>query len=339
MGKWRVILQPLHELMKHGIQRVRQFGKRLFFARRGENPLSDIACIDLEITTFCNLACRCCPRKSLVNSGESLDLKGLRKAYEFFPFFPNLKTIQLVGLGEATLHPQLAKVVEYLSGTGKQLTLITNGIMATPAFMKDLLGSFASVRVSLDAATPETYEKVRQGASFSPLIKNLSGLISLRNELRLKTKIGISFIGNSANVEEIPEFLKLAQSIGADFAYFENANAPWHMDDVLSQMQANIEKSRKWFLGEIQLQTTKTGERKVAVDCAYLRSIFKIGVDLFPRICPFISQSPFPKRVGDYQLEELVRERRKLIHQVEKGCYSECKGCNQNMSQAHLAGH
>ena len=76
-----------------------------------------------------------------------------------------------------------------------------------------------TIWVSVDAATRATYELVRRGGSFDRLWKNLLFLGKMRAEKRIDL-LRLDFVIQALNFREMPEFVDLAKSIGADGVHF-----------------------------------------------------------------------------------------------------------------------
>jgi tetratricopeptide (TPR) repeat protein len=105
--------------------------------------------------------------------------------------------------------------------------IITNGqLFDERAYRElDLAGRIQSVKISIDAATSETYEIVRRGGSFSRLLRNLEFLDGLRVSSRDSFRLELLFVVSIHNFREMPAFVKLAKSFHADLVLFTSVNA------------------------------------------------------------------------------------------------------------------
>lgn len=107
--------------------------------------------------------------------------------------------------------------------------------------MKDLYENM-NVDISIDAATSETYEKIRVGGNFDLLLKNLE----LLGRLRIVQKINhlmIRFVVQRLNYLEMPKFVELGERIHADVVYFcKIANWNLYSEEEYREMSMYNEK-------------------------------------------------------------------------------------------------
>lgn len=101
----------------------------------------------------------------------------------------------------------------------KHLDILTNGTLLSRTMWASLSDGFKSrirlISVSVDAATEETYKKIRVGGNFKNLIQNLHFISSLRKENKIP-QFSMSFVAQKSNIHEILDFVKLAKDIGVD---------------------------------------------------------------------------------------------------------------------------
>jgi MoaA/NifB/PqqE/SkfB family radical SAM enzyme len=97
-----------------------------------------------------------------------------------------------------------------------ELSLQTNGLLLSPDYYDEILMSGKPVRevlVSIDAATATTYKKLR-GGNWNTLMFNLADL------RRRNVWLQLNFVVQMDNFNEIPDFVKLAYTLGAQKVYF-----------------------------------------------------------------------------------------------------------------------
>jgi hypothetical protein len=77
-----------------------------------------------------------------------------------------------------------------------------------------------SVRISIDAASKPTFEKLRRLGRYEPFVENMRFLSRLRATGTIP-QLKFSFTYQLDNFREMPEFVEFCASMNADFAIFE----------------------------------------------------------------------------------------------------------------------
>ena len=81
--------------------------------------------------------------------------------------FSSVEEIDLTGSGEPLMNKNLDQMVRIAKDSGCRVGFSTNGVLLTPDRFDGLLDAGLDwVAFSIDAATSETYQKIRIGASF-----------------------------------------------------------------------------------------------------------------------------------------------------------------------------
>jgi MoaA/NifB/PqqE/SkfB family radical SAM enzyme len=113
-------------------------------------------------------------------------------------------------------------MVRALQTQGLQVSLTTNGIGLNEEAQVQVLEYLDMVTISLDGARAETYEKLHPGADFCQVTGNIAALCSRKRSLgRERPEVALRFLKMRPNLAELPEFLRLAGSLGVD-----RVNAP-----------------------------------------------------------------------------------------------------------------
>jgi MoaA/NifB/PqqE/SkfB family radical SAM enzyme len=120
--------------------------------------------------------------------------------------------LRLSGGGEPLLHPQMLELIEYAKNAGARVGLITNGSLLTPERVDRLLKAGTDmIEVSVDAADPETYGKIRIGLNFDRLVRHLRYAVKTRNEWDSPTSIVVSVVNQQlieGKIDQIVDFWK-----------------------------------------------------------------------------------------------------------------------------------
>jgi len=178
--------------------------------------------LQVEVTTRCNLpGCVMCPRTAWPERWQAQDLtwetfEALLPSSKFFTH------IHLSGWGEPLLHPRLWDIARALQAQGLKVSLTTNGLGLNEEVQTRVLEHLDMVAISLDGARAETYAKLRPGGDFRRVTADIAALCSRKRSLgQERPEVVLLFLKMRPNLAELPEFLKLAASLGVD-----RVNAP-----------------------------------------------------------------------------------------------------------------
>lgn len=175
----------------------------------------------VETSNSCNSLCETCPLTFFGNgTPHHLSLEEFERIIDQFP---RLKRVVLHGLGEPLLNRQLPAIVRSLKARGVTALFNSNVIALTPRLQEELVrAGLDELRVSLDAATPETYRRVRGVAAFPKVVKHLREMVETRASLRSATpRISVWFTTLRENLAELAGAVRIAAEAGADEFYIQ----------------------------------------------------------------------------------------------------------------------
>lgn len=148
--------------------------------------------------------------------GEYSDVNVDEKTLEGYgPFFRSARTLVNCSFGEPLLHPRFKEILELCAKHHKYLELSTNGQAFTTRTIQALVGKPIFLYISLDAATKETYAKIRND-KWDSIIPNLELLNRERKEHNNFPKINMVFMPMKVNREDLEAYFQLCQKIEAD---------------------------------------------------------------------------------------------------------------------------
>ena len=129
---------------------------------------------------------------------------------------PNLNRAVLHGVGEPMLVKHLPRMVRYLKDRGTYVLFNTNGTVLNEKNGRALIAAdLDELRVSFDAATPETYKAIRGKNYFNRILKNVRVFRELQErEGHLKPRVSAWLTGLRETVEELPDFVRVAAETG-----------------------------------------------------------------------------------------------------------------------------
>jgi len=151
---------------------------------------------------------------------------------EWGAFFENSVTLINCSIGEPFMMRNLDELLEIFGRTGKTLEMTTNGHILTDRNIQKLLGLPIDLYVSLDAATAETYARLRND-TFPRLLDNLRRLIAAKGGRGNPPFVHLVFMPMRCNLGELEEFVRLAARLEVDrlvlrpLNYSDNSTLDW----------------------------------------------------------------------------------------------------------------
>jgi radical SAM protein with 4Fe4S-binding SPASM domain len=190
--------------------------------------------LQLEVTAACNLRCRMCLvryRPPIDRVHGSLSLDDFRAIVDGNP---SRKKLTLQGLGEPLLAPGFFDMIEYATDRGIEVGFNTNATLLDARRAERLVELGVSwVHVSVDGATAETFEQVRDGAKFDKVVGNLRRLVQTRDRLRAdRPRLQLNTVVMRRNVGELPDLVRLAADIGVDRMWVQQLSHDFSDADI-----------------------------------------------------------------------------------------------------------
>ncbi len=133
------------------------------------------------------------------------------------PLFPYLDAVVLTGFGEPCVNPHLHEFVAKISGAGARPCMTTNGTLLDERRAKALLDAGVQhVQFSIDAGTPQTYERVRVGGKWDRVLRNAETFHKLARGGGYDVETGWVFILLQDTWRELPAAVARARDLGFD---------------------------------------------------------------------------------------------------------------------------
>ena len=190
---------------------------------QGPHPLNPPLPTNLyfEVTNRCNLPCQHCVRTFNLHEEERDPLpEELRRAAGGLP---DLRRMVLHGIGEPLLNKNLPEMIRFAKARGAWVLFNSNGTLLNRSWQDALIDcGLDELRISLDAATPETFEKIRGAPSFGKIIANLRQFVARKAERGVShPRLSLWFVAMESNIHELPALVDLAADIGIPEVYFQ----------------------------------------------------------------------------------------------------------------------
>jgi MoaA/NifB/PqqE/SkfB family radical SAM enzyme len=180
--------------------------------------------IVVDVTEVCNLACVHCPHPEFEKSRHyearyldpALNMKMVDEVRDYGQ--KSTQYIRYTGEGEPLVHPNGYDMIEYAARTsGVFVTITTNGTIMNEKRTRRLLESGVHlIDISIDAFKPETYAKIRVNGDLEVTRANVLNLLRWVRESESRTKVVVSFVEQSENAAEVPDFERFWKDHGAN---------------------------------------------------------------------------------------------------------------------------
>ena len=175
----------------------------------------------LETTNRCDSKCQTCIR-TFRSLEPPADLT-LAKVKTIAAQFPVLERVVLHGIGEPLLNREIFEIVAYLKSRAVTVLFNSDAISLTARRALRLIESgLDEYRVSIDAATRQTYRALRGVDQFDRVVANVRRLVDLERERNRSTpRVSLWFTASRGNLQELPAFVRLAAGLGVAEVYVQ----------------------------------------------------------------------------------------------------------------------
>ncbi len=193
-----------------------------FFSSSPKKPLivpNKPVTAQIEPTSKCNLRCKMCIRNNAGVQFGTMTFNDFKKILEKLDC---LYKVGLSGQGELFLNSEIFDMIKYANKRGILVHVNSNGTLLTKEIINKLCETeVGEIGISVDSTKKKEYEKIRVGANYDRLIENIKNLTS---EIKKRDKnmiVTITPIIFKKNIDELPEFIKLAKSVGVKKVAFQ----------------------------------------------------------------------------------------------------------------------
>lgn len=170
----------------------------------------------IETVMGCNLRCPMCPvpsSRELMNNRKPCHMQPevYKKIIDQISELPRF--ISLYQMGEPLLNKHIFDYIIMAKSKGHQVSLTSNGTLLNDMKSKKLIDSkLDKITFSVDGFKPETYEKIRVGAKYERVCKNIEYLYRMKKKKKSRMIIQIDCIDSDLTHKEIPDMIKFWKS-------------------------------------------------------------------------------------------------------------------------------
>ena len=161
--------------------------------------------LDIILTKACNLRCTFCVSYSSLTGERWMSFDLYKKIAE--KLFPTTHGIFICSGGEPFLYPQLRDALKLARQYGTRTTMTSNGMLINKEAAQWLVEdqSLHELCISFDGSRKETLERIRRGANYDTILKNIEQLAYLKeNRNAVYPRLWFRFVVMKSNAHELP---------------------------------------------------------------------------------------------------------------------------------------
>ena len=280
--------------------------------------------LQLETNQICNLRCPSCPigtpeAYEKYISSEKMDWNLYQRIILEGEKY-GCPSLEPQGTNEPLLDKNLENQIKFASDHGfLDIMLNTNAtLLSEERSRKFLKSGITRVRFSLDAATKETFEKVRLGAKYDVTMRNIEKFLEIKKQEKLELPVvGVNFCKTSFNEHEEEAFIEKWYD-KVDFIVIQEFQPP------------DTEHNYSEFLSSTSVYREKLNS---GFNCQqpWQRVLVRSNGEVCP-CCAFFSEELTLGNVKDHSIYKLwnSKDMKDLRHLHKLGNYQEnpwCKKC------------
>ncbi|MCR6106775.1 radical SAM protein [Salipaludibacillus agaradhaerens] len=180
----------------------------------------------LDTTNSCTDKCPMCftaLTRGLEGFQQSLQVDlALKRIKELRIRYPStFRMVSLAGPGEPLNHKDIHTLIKGAHDLGSAVRVYTAGKRLIDATIRRTLLDYTKlIRVSIDASKEETYQRTHGVKGLKERLVGIEKMVEEKVRCSNDTLIGMHFVIQKANMNEIVSFATLAKNLGADFVVY-----------------------------------------------------------------------------------------------------------------------
>jgi MoaA/NifB/PqqE/SkfB family radical SAM enzyme len=185
---------------------------------------------------------------------------------------PVAEHVTLIG-GEPLMYPRIADALDLLAQHPIEVSINTNATLLSERLIPHLLGLHAlNLKCSIDAATAETYHRIRGRDTFDRAVGNVRAFAAAAE--RPELRVVLVYVVMRENLGEALDYLDLAVDIGAARVEFHPVRLvrDWHVSNGTGWTFDGKEQSCEDFAEEYNdvMRATAAKAERLGIECETL---------------------------------------------------------------------
>lgn len=134
----------------------------------------------IETTNRCNIRCRFCENPALKYPRGMMSLEVFQKAVDAVAEHPNVKVVNLVGMGETFLNPHIWEMIEYVHAKGIHCYSCTNGKWRATEEQLASITRLKHIHITIDGVTNDVYRISRPNTDVDQIFDTVHRILDAR---------------------------------------------------------------------------------------------------------------------------------------------------------------
>ncbi len=174
--------------------------------------------LHIEPTSRCHLSCIGCARDSVIKEGSDLALEDFKRIIdEVRPHY-----LALSGIGEPILHKDFFEMVRYARSRGVRVNTCSSMVLPEQAFEGFVTSGLDLLKISIDGASRETYQKLRGRDLFDKVLRGVESVQEAKRRLgRRRPVLRFNCLLVEDTISELEELVGLAERLGVEAVNFQ----------------------------------------------------------------------------------------------------------------------
>ncbi len=240
--------------MKH----IKKFDQNLayYFSRVLNRPLAKPLWAYISLSHQCTYNCQMCGVVKILK-GYELSMDAIRKVFDEMAAWDWDFTVVITG-GEAFLREDIFDVFQYAQRCRLNLEVVSNGALISPDISDKIMSSgLNNIAISLDGATEQTHDFIREKGAFIKATEALKNLAAAKKKNGSGPQISVWTTIMKENVGELSDIIPLVKGLGAECLVY-------HPVIVAQEDMQNTSPNARFWLGQNDINELKGQIDKIA---------------------------------------------------------------------------
>ena len=170
--------------------------------------------IEIEVTTRCHLKCIMCEQAYWKEPPRDMSFEQFKSIVDQLP----LKWVGTIGIGTAFLNKDFIKILEYLKSKDIFVEIYDTFDLIDEKTLEKLVSMrIDKITISMDAATKDTYEKIRVGANFDRVLGNIQKFVEFKKIKKSPLpELWFHYVVTNLNIDEMSPLLDLVKKLASN---------------------------------------------------------------------------------------------------------------------------